>query len=57
MFLPATILVLNLGIVLERTADDTILFLAESESSVVLSLVGVGALGGFGWIVSRSVNY
>ena len=39
VFLPATILVLNLGIVLERTADDAILFLAEGESYAMLSVV------------------
>jgi hypothetical protein len=64
--LPLALLVLNVAIVLERTAEDTVLWLADTTengssggsgsgfASVLLSVLGVGVLGGLGSIVQRS---
>ena len=66
--LPLALLVLNVAIVLERTAEDTVLWLADTTengssggsgsgsgfASVLLSVLGVGVLGGMGSIVQRS---
>jgi hypothetical protein len=64
--LPLALLVLNVAIVLERTAEDTVLWLADTTengssggsgsgfASVLLSVLGVGVLGLMGSIVQRS---
>ena len=49
--LPLALAVLNVAIFMERTAEDTVKWMAESEPSFMLSLVGAGVIGGLGWIV------
>ena len=49
--LPLALAVLNIAIFMERAAEDTVRWLAESEPSFVLSAAGVGVLYSLGWVV------
>ncbi len=49
--LPLALAVLNVAIFMERVAEDTVRWTAESEPSSMLSLIGAGILGCLGWFV------
>ena len=49
--LPLAMAVLNVAIFMERVAEDTVRWTAQSEPSFMLSLVGAGVLGSLGWVV------
>lgn len=49
--LPLALAVVNVAVFMERTAEDTVRWLAESEPSFALSAVGVGVLYSLGWVL------
>jgi len=51
--LPAVLLVLNMGIVLERGAEGVVQWLAVTEASAMLSLLGIGVLFCVGALLQR----
>ena len=52
--LPLALAVLNVAIFMERAAEDTVKWLAECETSFILSAAGVVVLRSVAWIIHRS---